>query len=187
MSAPRPANPRTRVAFLVLVAAGALGWSAKYATALGTPPSMPGRALTSLASRPQGGDTTCLLGPPVAQAPNSAVPRYPDILRSAGIEGDVLAAFVVDTMGKAVLGSFKVLNGTHQLFVDAVKASLPNMNFVPAEVGGRKVKQLVQQPVFFYKSGSAASASSTAPGAGSCSSPDLRGVWRLPSIQITVP
>jgi beta-lactamase regulating signal transducer with metallopeptidase domain len=187
MNAPRPANPRTRAAFLLLVAAGALGWSATYAAALSTPPSMPLGALTSLASRPQGGDTTCLLGPPVAHAPNSAVPRYPDILRSAGVEGDVLAMFVVDTMGRADPASFKVLNSTHQLFTLAVKNSLPDMNFVPAEVRGRKVKQLVQLPVYFYVSGSAASASSTAPGAGSCSSPDSRGVWTLPSIQITVP
>jgi periplasmic protein TonB len=30
-----------------------------------------------------------------------------------------------------------------------VKAALPNMKFYPAEVGGKKVKQLVQMPFQF--------------------------------------
>jgi protein TonB len=86
---------------------------------------------------------------PVMQAPNSAVPRYPEILKSAGVEGEVLASFVVDTTGKAEPGSFKVLHATHELFASAVRSALPNMNFLPAEVGGKKVKQLVQQPFVF--------------------------------------
>ena len=86
---------------------------------------------------------------PVMQAPNSAVPRYPEILKSAGVEGEVLASFVVDTTGLAEPGSFKVLHATHDLFASAVRSTLPNMRFLPAEVGGRKVKQLVQQPFVF--------------------------------------
>lgn len=185
MNAIRPTNPRVRVVFLLLVAAVALAASTKYATALTTPPSMPERALTGLS---QGADTTCLLGPPAAHGMNSAVPRYPDILRSARVEGEVLASFVVDTFGKADPGSFRVLHFTHELFVSAARNALPNMNFVPAEVGGRKVKQLVQQPFLFDVSGSKASASrppSAEP--GSCSSPDSRGVWRLSVIVVTVP
>jgi len=30
-----------------------------------------------------------------------------------------------------------------------VRSALPNMLFLPAEVGGKKVKQLVQQPFVF--------------------------------------
>lgn len=86
---------------------------------------------------------------PVSQAPNSGQPRYPDILRQAGVEGDVLATFVVDTTGRADVSSFKVLRSTHDLFTAAVKQALPTMRFIPAEVGGRKVKQLVQQPFAF--------------------------------------
>jgi protein TonB len=86
---------------------------------------------------------------PVAQAPNSAQPRYPDILKSAGVEGEVLAQFVVDTTGKAEVNTFKVLKTSHELFASAVRNALPNMKFLPAEVGGRKVKQLVQQPFVF--------------------------------------
>ena len=86
---------------------------------------------------------------PVMQAPGSATPQYPDILRQAGVEGDVLVTFVVDTTGKAEPNSLKVLRSTHDLFTKAVQTALPRMRFIPAEVGGKKVKQLVQQPFTF--------------------------------------
>src|SRR5881227_2735318 len=77
----------------------------------------------------------------VQTAAGSPQPRYPDMLKSANIEGEVLAQFVVDTTGRADMSQFKVLKSTHDLFTNAVKASLPNMKFYPAEVGGKKVKQ----------------------------------------------
>jgi periplasmic protein TonB len=86
---------------------------------------------------------------PVVPAPGSAQPRYPDMLRQAGVEGEVLAQFVVDTTGKAEPNSLKILKSSHDQFVQAVKNALPQMKFIPAEVGGRKVKQLVQQPFSF--------------------------------------
>ena len=76
-------------------------------------------------------------------------PRYPDILRQAGVEGDVMAQFVVDTTGRAEMNSFKILKSSHDLFAAAVREALPKMRFVPAEVGGKKVRQLVQQPFSF--------------------------------------
>ncbi len=86
---------------------------------------------------------------PVVQAPGSSAPRYPDILKSAGVEGEVLAQFVVDTTGHAEVSTYKVLKTSHELFAAAVRNALPSMRFLPAEVGGRKVKQLVQQPFVF--------------------------------------
>jgi protein TonB len=86
---------------------------------------------------------------PAASAPGSPGPRYPDILRSGGVEGEVLAQFTVDTTGRVEVASFRVLRSTHALFEQAVRSSLPNMRFLPAEVGGRKVKQMVQQPFVF--------------------------------------
>ena len=86
---------------------------------------------------------------PVVQAPGSSAPRYPEILKSAGVEGEVLAQFTVDTTGRAEPSSFKVLKTSHELFALAVKNALPGMRFLPAEVGGKKVKQLVQQPFVF--------------------------------------
>jgi protein TonB len=85
----------------------------------------------------------------VAALPNNAPPRYPDMLRSANVEGEVLAQFVVDTTGRAEMNTFKVLKSSHDLFTNAVKSALANMKFYPAEVGGRKVKQLVQMPFVF--------------------------------------
>ena len=86
---------------------------------------------------------------PVAPLPGSQGPRYPDILRSGGVEGSVLAQFVVDTTGRVEIASFKVLRSDHAMFEQAVRSALPNMRFLSAEVGGRKVKQLVQQPFVF--------------------------------------
>jgi protein TonB len=85
----------------------------------------------------------------VAPYPGNAAPHYPDMLRSANVEGDVLAQFVVDTSGRADMSTFKILKSTHDLFTNAVKAALPNMKFYPAEVGGKHVKQLVQMPFQF--------------------------------------
>jgi len=86
---------------------------------------------------------------PVVMAPGAQGPQYPDMLRTAGIEGTVLAQFVVDTTGRAEMNTFKVLKSDNDLFSNAVKNALQRMRFLPAEVGGRKVKQLVQQPFQF--------------------------------------
>ena len=85
----------------------------------------------------------------VAAMPGNPGPRYPDMLRSANVEGEVLAQFVVDTTGRAEMNTFKVLKSSHDLFTNSVKSALSNMKFYPAEVGGRKVKQLVQMPFVF--------------------------------------
>ena len=85
----------------------------------------------------------------VSPVPGQAGPNYPDMLKSANVEGEVLAQFVVDTTGRYEPGSFKVLKSSHELFTSAVKTALGRMKFYPAEVGGRKVKQLVQQPFTF--------------------------------------
>jgi protein TonB len=86
---------------------------------------------------------------PVAALPGSRAPNYPDILRSGGVEGEVLARFEVDTTGRVVISSFTVLRSSHALFEAAVRSALPSMRFLPAEIGGRKVRQLVQQPFVF--------------------------------------
>jgi TonB family protein len=82
-------------------------------------------------------------------APETAFPRYPAKLKAAGVAGEVLAQFVVDTTGRVVMSTYKVLKTNHQEFADAVKAALPDMRFIPAEIGGRKVSQMVQQPFTF--------------------------------------
>jgi len=88
---------------------------------------------------------------PVAPIPGSGSPRYPQVLLSAGVEGQVLGQFVVDTLGRVELGSFKVIRSDHDLFTAAVRSALPAMRFLPAEVGGRKVRQVVRQPFVFNR------------------------------------
>jgi protein TonB len=86
---------------------------------------------------------------PVLARENNPSPRYPSMLESAHVEGEVLAQFVVDTTGHAEMNSFKVLKSSNDLFTSSVKNVLPQMRFYPAEVGGRKVRQLVQMPFVF--------------------------------------
>jgi TonB family C-terminal domain len=86
---------------------------------------------------------------PVSQIPGTGTPRYPDALRSSGVEGEVQAQFVVNEDGRAEAGSFKVLKATNELFASAVRAALPQMRFYAAEVGGKHVRQLVQQSFQF--------------------------------------
>jgi periplasmic protein TonB len=85
----------------------------------------------------------------VAQIPGSINLRYPDMLRSANVEGEVLAQFVVDTTGRVEPNSIKILKSSHDLFTNAVQQALRAARYYPAEIGGRKVKQLVQQPFNF--------------------------------------
>lgn len=79
----------------------------------------------------------------------NAPPVYPALLEQNRVEGEVLAQFVVDTSGRADMTTFKVLKSTNDLFTASVKNALVKMRFYPAEVGGHKVKQVVQQPFAF--------------------------------------
>ena len=102
---------------------------------------------------------------PVTLATGSPAPRYPDILRQAGVSGEALVSFIVNEGGTADVASFKVIRSTHELFATTVRKTLPEMRFVPAEVGGRKVKQLVEQPFTFSIVGSTPSSAESSPSA----------------------
>ena len=86
---------------------------------------------------------------PAAANPSNIAPNYPNQLRAANIEGQVVAKFVVDTNGRADMRTFEIIKSDHDLFTNSVRNSLPNFRFFPAELGGRKVKQLVQMPFVF--------------------------------------
>jgi len=86
---------------------------------------------------------------PAAAVSGSVTPSYPETLRSAAIEGEVDVEFVVDTTGRVEPGTLSIKKSTNELFSAAVKSAMPRMRFYPAEVGGKKVKQLVQQPFTF--------------------------------------
>src|SRR5512140_614607 len=76
-------------------------------------------------------------------------PKYPSMLESSRVEGEVLAQFVVDTTGKADMSTFKVLSSSNELFASSLKSTLPQWKFYLAEAGGHKVKQIVQLPLKF--------------------------------------
>jgi len=76
-------------------------------------------------------------------------PRYPESLRSAGVEGQVLIRFVVDTAGRIEPSSVQVLSATHPLFVQAVKAALGGFRFRPAQAAGHRVEATAEMPFEF--------------------------------------
>ena len=76
-------------------------------------------------------------------------PRYPATLRAAGIEGHVLAEFVVDTLGRAELATLRIRELANPLFGDAVREALARYRFQPGEVAGRKVRTRVAVPFEF--------------------------------------
>ena len=86
---------------------------------------------------------------PASARPGNRPPTYPPLFHSAKVEGEVLAIFVVDTLGRVDTSTFHVLKSTHDLFTQAVKAAVARYSFRPAELDGRKVKQLVQMPFDF--------------------------------------
>ena len=77
-------------------------------------------------------------------------PEYPQSLRDSGVEGRVLAQFVVGENGRYEAGSLKILDSSNPAFTAAVKDALPRMRFSAAQIGGRKVAQLVQMPFQFH-------------------------------------
>ncbi len=87
---------------------------------------------------------------PAEPARGNPAPSYPDALRAAGVEGRVVARFVVDTLGRVEPGSVEIpATDADARFVDAVRAVLPRMRFRPATVGARRVRQQVEQPFAF--------------------------------------
>jgi protein TonB len=88
----------------------------------------------------------------VDQAAKVRVPRapaYPENLRAAHIDGQVLVQFVVDERGTADMNTFKVVKATSPEFAEAVRRAISSTAYSPAEIRGRRVKQLVQQPFVF--------------------------------------
>jgi protein TonB len=76
-------------------------------------------------------------------------PRYPEILRQAGIEGRVLMEFVIDTLGRAERGSLRVINTQHELFNGPAREAVVSCRFRAGRIQGRAVRVRVQQPINF--------------------------------------
>jgi len=76
-------------------------------------------------------------------------PRYPDMLRQAGIEGEVVIECVIDTLGRTEPGSIRVLSSTHILFERPARDVIAASVFRPARLDGRPVRVRVQLPIIF--------------------------------------
>jgi protein TonB len=76
-------------------------------------------------------------------------PGYPDLLRSAGIEGRVVVEAVLDTVGRVERGSLRIVSSTHALFVPAASALVLGSRYRPARFGGMAVRVRIQVPVEF--------------------------------------
>ena len=89
----------------------------------------------------------------VAMLPGAPLPAYPEALRSAGVEGKVIAQFTVNERGLADADSVRFIRSDNALFEASVRNVLRRMRFTPAEIGGKKVRQLVQMPFVFTLAG----------------------------------
>jgi TonB family protein len=85
----------------------------------------------------------------VQRDPTSAAPEYPQYLMENRIEGSLTVEFVVDTSGGADSTSLRVIHSSHPAFEQSLRAALPHMRFVPAELAGRLVRQWVRQEFRF--------------------------------------
>ena len=84
-----------------------------------------------------------------APYPGNKMPHYPDSLRNAGVQGDVLVEFVIDSTGLALPSTFFILRTSDPRFIQAVTDALPAMRFYPAERRGRAVAERVTMPFEF--------------------------------------
>jgi len=76
-------------------------------------------------------------------------PRYPEMLRQAGIEGHVTLEFVIDTTGRVEASSIKVLASTNRAFEAPAKDVIRRSTYRPGRVRGVAVRVLVQQSIGF--------------------------------------
>lgn len=83
------------------------------------------------------------------QAIRPVPPRYPEMLRAAGVTGTVRVRFVVDTSGVVEPGSIEMLEAPQAAFGEAVRHALLATRYRPAEANGQRVRQLVEQAFTF--------------------------------------
>ncbi len=109
------------------------------AVADGSPPDMDPRG--------EGSSDLNVEEPPVLLA--APPPPYPELLRRAGIEGRVVVAAVIDTLGRAQPSSVSVVASPNPGFDSAARDYVVRALFRPARVHGRAVRVLVRVPIDF--------------------------------------
>jgi len=81
------------------------------------------------------------------------LPRYPSQMLSRGIETKFEVTFVIDTSGVVDQATVEWPAAVEREFARAVAAVLSKWRFVPAQIGGRRVRQRVAQPFQFRLEG----------------------------------
>jgi protein TonB len=76
-------------------------------------------------------------------------PRYPEILRQAGIEGSVVIEAVIDTIGRVEAGSLRVVSAAHPLFASEAEQVVLASRYRPGRMSGRAVRVRVLVPISF--------------------------------------
>jgi len=76
-------------------------------------------------------------------------PRYPEVLRQAGIEGDVMVEAVLDTLGHVEPGSLRVVRGAHALLDAEAVTVVSGSLYRPGRMGAHAVRVRIQVPVRF--------------------------------------
>jgi len=113
------------------------------AEAFGPPVSSGGTVMRNGAYSADGVDRVVM---PLA---NNPVPTYPRSMQAAGIETNFVVVFVVDSTGRVDNQTLEFPATAQPVFADAVRRALGRSRYRPAEMGGRRVRQLVQQEFVF--------------------------------------
>jgi protein TonB len=115
-------------------------------------PGVPGPAVSVVPGPPSPSpvapmDVRTVEEPPVLLS--HPTPGYPDLLRSAGIQGRVVVEAVLDTLGRVERGSLRIVSSTHALFIPEASALVLGSRYRPARFGGMAVRVRIQVPVGF--------------------------------------
>ena len=78
---------------------------------------------------------------------------FPEILKSAGIQGRVLVQAIIDSSGRAEPNSVKILQSPDPGFNSGSRNFVLHAQFRPARVHGRAVRVLIQIPIDYHITG----------------------------------
>ena len=93
---------------------------------------------------------SCHADVPPLPALDRRLPRYAEILRQAGVEGEVRIRYVVDTTGRVTPGTLTIEASKHEIFSNAVRAAVSEWKFVPAVRAGARIAVLYEE-VFAFR------------------------------------
>jgi len=123
------------------------------AVSTGAPPGVAASASPASGGReggtPSGAPFTALTVEREVHLLGAVTLRYPALLQGAGVEGEVVLQYVVDTLGRVEKESIRAVRRDHVLFEQSARDAVLRLRFAPAEAGGRKVRQLVEQRFAF--------------------------------------